>query len=212
VVVFEQLVLIVIDGLDASGKSSQALRLYSSLRNRGKSVCVRFHPSKDGFFGEEAKKFLYAQGKSAHLAAAFFYMLDVVRSILLFSWRRYDYVILVRYLMGTSYLPPPLHRVAYHLFASIVPTSDFMFFLDVTPEEAYRRILLTRKRLEMFERLEELRVTRQKALSLASIGRWTIIDANRSINDVEKEINRVLSTKQVVPPKRRGARTFQFLR
>jgi dTMP kinase len=73
-------------------------------------------------------------------------MLDVIRSILLYSWRKYDYVIFVRYLMGTAYLLSPLHRIAYYFFASIVPTSNFMFFLDVNPEEAYTRIQQARKR------------------------------------------------------------------
>jgi len=92
-------------------------------------------------------------------------MLDVVRSILLYSWRKYDYTIFVRYLMGTAYLPSPLHIIAYHFFASVVPTSNFMFFLDVKPEEAYRRIKRARERREMFESFEELEQIRRKALS-----------------------------------------------
>ena len=187
------MVFIVIDGLDASGKSTQALNLYNFLSNNGKTVYLRFHPSNDNFFGVKAKEFLYSRGRSAHFAAALFYMLDVIRSILLCPWRRYDYVIFVRYLMGTAYLPSPFYRIAYHLFAFLVPTSNLMFFLDVTPEEAYRRILKERKRLEMFESLEELKRTRLKALSLASIGRWIIIDADKPIKDVEREIRRFLN-------------------
>jgi len=186
------LVFIVIDGLDASGKSTQAVKLYNFLKNHGKTVYLRFHPSNDNFFGVKTKQFLYLKGKSAHFAAAFFYMLDVIRSILLYSWRKYDYVIFVRYLMGTAYLPSPLHRVAYHFFASIVPTSNLMFFLDVNPEEAYRRIRQERKRREMFESLEELKRIRRKALSLASIDKWTIINANKPVKDVEKEIRKSL--------------------
>jgi len=185
---FEQLVFVVIDGLDASGKSTQALKLYSFLKNHGKTVYLRFHPSNDTFFGVKARKFLYSKGKSTHFAAAFFYMLDVIRSILIYSWRRYDYLVFVRYLMGTAYLPSPLHMIAYHFFASIVPTSNLMFFLDVSPEEAYRRIRQTRKRLEIFESLEELKRIRHKALSLALIGNWTITNANKPVKDVEKEI------------------------
>jgi len=156
---------IVIDGLDASGKSTQALKLYNFLKNHGKTVYLRFHPSNDNFFGVKAKQFLYLKGKGAHFAAAFFYMLDVIRSIMLYSWRGYDYVIFVRYLMGTAYLPSPFHKIAYHFFASLVPTSDLMFFLDVNPEEA---------------------------LSLALIGNWTVIDANKSIEDIEKGIRKSL--------------------
>ena len=186
------MVFIIVDGLDASGKSTQALRLHNFLRNHGKTVFLRFHPSNDNFFGVEAKQFLYLKGKSAHFAAAFFYMLDVIRSILLYLWRRYDYVIFVRYLMGTAYLPSPLHRIGYHFFASIVPTSNLMFFLDVNPEEAYRRIQQERDKREMFESLAELRRIRRKALSLTLIDKWTVIDGNKPVNNVEKEIRKSL--------------------
>ena len=186
------MIFVVVDGLDAAGKSTQAFNLYNFLMKRGKTVYLRIHPSNDNFFGVKAKQFLYLTGKSAHFASALFYMLDVVRSILLFSWRRYDYVIFVRYLMGTAYLPSPLHKISYYFFASFVPTSNLMFFLDVKPEEARRRIRITRKRQEMFESLEELKQTRGKAISLALIGKWKIIDANKPTKDVEKQIEKSL--------------------
>jgi thymidylate kinase len=119
-------------------------------------------------------------------------MADVIRSILLYTWQKYDYVIFVRYLMGTAYLPSPLHRIAYHFFALFVPKSNAMFFLDTTPHEAYRRICRTRKNQEMFESINELRKVRVKGLSLALIGKWTIIDANRSIEEVGMEIRKLL--------------------
>lgn len=178
---------IVIDGLDASGKDTQAYRLCKHLNAQGNRLCLRLHPSSDNFFGVKAKQFLYSKGKSAHFASALFYMFDVIRSILLFTRRKYDYVIFVRYLMGTAYLPSPLHKIAYHFFALIVPKSDAMFFLDISPEEAYRRIR-TRSDQERFEELPELRKVRGKALSLALIGKWTILDAGKPVDEVEKEI------------------------
>jgi dTMP kinase len=180
--------LIVIDGLDAAGKSTQALWLYEHLHRSGKTVFLRVHPATDNFAGAKARTFLLAKGKSAHFASAVFYMLDVVRSILLYSWREYDYLIFERYLMGTAYLPAPLHWIAFHLFSLIVPTSDLMFFLDISPDEASRRIAQERGRREMFENLEDLKRMRRKALSLALTGRWIIIDANSPIETVQKEI------------------------
>jgi len=97
--------------------------------------------------------------------------------------------------MGTAYLPSPMHKIAYQFFASTVPMPDLMFFLDVKPGEAHRRILQIRNKLEMFESMEELQRVRFKALSLISMGRWTIIDANKSIKDVGKEIQRQLHMK-----------------
>jgi len=185
-------VLIIIDGLDASGKNTQAIRLADFLKKQGKTVFLRFHPSSDSFFGIKTKQFLYSTGKKAHFAAAFFYSIDVVRSILLYSWREYDYIVFVRYLMGTAYLPSPMHKFAYRFFAALVPTSRFMFFLDVTPEEASRRIRLARRNLEMFENPNRLEQTRQKALSLALTDNWTIINANESMETVENEIRKVL--------------------
>lgn len=187
------MVLIVIDGLDASGKTTQARKLCHLLKTRKKTVFLRFHPSNDNFFGAKTKHFLYLQGVNAHFSAALFYMLDVIRSILLYSWRRYDYLIFVRYLMGTAYLPSPFHRIAYHFFARIVPTSNQMFFLDVQPKEAYRRIRQTRHRQERFENIEDLRRVRSKALALALEGRWLIINANNSKRAVGKKIETLCS-------------------
>ena len=187
------MVFIVIDGLDASGKSTQAFGLCNFLVKKRKTVYLRIHPSDDNFFGTKTKQFLYLSGKSAHFAAALFYMLDVIRSILLYSWRKYDYLIFVRYLMGTAYLPYPVNKIAYYFFALTVPTSNFMFFLDVKPHEAHRRIRHARKKLEMFENIEELEKIRVKALCSALTGKWKIINANNSISEVENEIIKCLS-------------------
>lgn len=179
-----------IDGLDASGKSVQANLLCSFLKNHGQTVFLRFHPSNDNFFGVKAKQFLQQKGKGAHFSAAFFYMLDVTRSILIYSWRKFDYVIFVRYLMGTAYLPEPLDRIAYYFFALIVPTSNLMFFLDVAPAEAHRRICLRKSKLEMFENLEKLEKIRAKALALALEDGWTIIKAEGTVMKIHREIRR----------------------
>jgi len=183
---------VVIDGLDASGKSTQALELCKFIGDQGKTVLLRFHPSTDNPFGAKAKQFLYSSGKAAHFAAALFYMSDVIRSILLYSWRRYDFIIFVRYLMGTAYLPAPLDRMAYQFFAAFVPTSRHMFFLDVAPSEAERRLRETRERLEMFENIDELEQTRVKALSLASADKWIIVNANEPMGCVQDVIRRSL--------------------
>jgi dTMP kinase len=182
------LVLVVIDGLDASGKSTQGFRLAKNLTEKKSTVYLRIHPSTDNFFGMKAHQFLYQSGRRAHFASAIFYMLDVVRSVLIYSWRKYDYIIFVRYLMGTAYLPSPLHKLAYHFFASTVPTSEFMFFLDVSPEEAERRIHQTRKNFEMFENLDQLKGIRKKALILASLGKWRIVNAEKKAEEIEEDL------------------------
>ena len=182
------MVFIVFDGLDASGKTTQAERLGDSLRRRGLTVFIRFHPSDDCSAGVMARRFLLADGRGAHFCAALFYILDVLRSVLLTPWRLYDHVIFVRYLMGTAYLPPPLHIFAHHFFSTLLPKPRHTFFLNVDPREAHRRIIQNRRKQEMFESLAQLEKINVRALSLARANDWIIIDANRPAEVVEKQI------------------------
>jgi dTMP kinase len=95
--------------------------------------------------------------------------------------------------MGTAYLPRPLDNIIYHFFAALVPTSQHMFFLDVNPSVAERRLLENREQLEMFENINELERTRLKALSLASAHNWIIVNANEPIGNVQQVIRKSVS-------------------
>jgi len=150
------------------------------LKQKNRKISLRVHPENDNWFGQKAHLFLYSKGKSAHFASALFYMVDVIRSIFLYSWRKEDDIIFVRYLMGTAYLPSPLHLIGYNFFSKIVPKSKKMFFLDVNPKVAASRIKDNRADIEMFENLASLRKVRAKALALTRFDNWIIIDSNQS--------------------------------
>lgn len=182
------MVFVVIEGLDGSGKTTQALRLRRWLARSGHTVHARFHPSGDSWAGRRARRFLLAEGRSAHFAASMFYILDVLRSVLLTPWRAYDYVVYVRYLMGTAYLPPPLDAIAYGFFAILLPRPRITFFLEVDPAEAHRRIDEGRDVREMFESIDQLEKIRKRALSLARAKDWAIVDAN----GVEDEVTTLI--------------------
>lgn len=182
------MVFVVFEGLDASGKSTQARGLKEFLSARGRTVYLRFHPSDDCWSGVMARRFLLSQGRSAHFAAAMFYILDVLRSVVASPWWLYDYVVFVRYLMGTAYLPSPLDRFAYHFFEALLPRPHRTFFLEVDPEEAYRRVVDGREEQEMFETPEQLRKIGGKALELAQLNGWTVVDANQSEEEVGSRI------------------------
>jgi dTMP kinase len=184
-------VFIVIDGLDGSGKSTQARLICGKLARGGRSFILRSHPSPDNFFGRMGRGYLLLEGKRAMIAASVFYLADVFRSVLLYRWRRVDHIVFVRYLMGTAYLPRPLHRVAYLFFYRLVPTSDHMYFIDVRPEEAHRR-LGSRVKKEMFETLERLTEVREKALGLTVNGGWTIIDGNKPWKAIHLQLCQLL--------------------
>ena len=184
--------LVVIDGLDASGKSTQAEMLVEHLKSLGKTYVLRSHPSGDNFFGVKGREYLFVEGRKARIAASLFYLADVIRSITLYHWRRVDYVIFVRYLMGTAYLPVPIHKLAYNFFSKIVPTNGDLIYLNVSPDEAFRRVAENRVKAERFETIDELSKTSDKALDLVSDRKWHIVDGNRPINEVQDEISRIV--------------------
>jgi len=179
---------IVVDGLDGAGKDTHARLIKQRYETMGESVILRSHPESDNSYGRRAKRALLKGGKINHIKASIYYALDVIHSI-----RRYygkaDTFIVVRYLMGVAYLPFPIAKILYKFFATFLPTSQYMFFLDAQPEECLRR-LKSRNRREMFETLDSLIKVRKKALALAKD--WHIVDANNSIEETHADINSIL--------------------
>lgn len=180
--------LIIVDGLDGSGKDTHANLIREKYASAGEKVILRTHPSDDNIYGRKAKKSLLGRGKVNHMMASIYYALDVIRSVRLFN-NKGDTVIMVRYLMGVAYLPFPVARLLYNFFAFVLPTSSYMFFLDVNPDELVKR-LQKRNETEMFENLDDLIDVRIKALELAK--NWFVINTSKSIDEAQIEINEVL--------------------
>ncbi len=179
---------IIIDGLDGSGKDTQANLVKEKYLKKGKSVILRSHPSNDNSYGIKAKKALLGKGKYNKIKASLYYAFDVIRSVRMY-YGEADTVIFVRYLMGVAYLPFPLAKLFYKFFEITLPTSKYMFFLDVQPEEALKR-LQSRDDNEMFENLEDLIKVRNKVLKLA--GNWHVINGTGNIEEVNAQINSIL--------------------
>lgn len=179
---------IIVDGLDGAGKDTHANMIKNRYSARGDIVILRSHPENDNKYGRKAKQALLGRGKMNHIKASMYYALDVIRSIRLY-YRKADTVIVVRYLIGVAYLPFPLAKILYKFFATFLPVSEYMIFLDVEPEESLRRIS-SRSEQEMFENLEELIKIRTKALILAN--KWHIIHTNRPVEETHAAIDELL--------------------
>ncbi len=183
--------LIIIDGCDASGKDTHALKLKEMFDNEDKIVEIRSHPEGDNFFGKIAKKALLKDGMVNKLKASVFYALDVFRSLnIYYDHEEIDVLIIVRYLMGTAYLPKPFSKISYKIFKKVLPTSEYMFFLDVNPEDAVERLNKRQKR-EIFENFEDICRVRNKIFSIID-GKWHIIDTGRPIHETAQEIKQIL--------------------
>lgn len=180
---------IVIDGLDGSGKDTQAYCLKEYLSKKDGDVVLRVHPSQDNAFGRISKKALMQGGKARRIIATLFYGLDVIRSILLYCHGDRT-VIFVRYTMACAYLPRPIIKPVYAIVNALLPKPDEMFFLDVRPEEALRRVHARGEDLEMFETLPHMERVRARAMLIA--GNCKVIDGNPSPDAVFETLIRCL--------------------
>lgn len=179
---------VIVDGLDGAGKDTHAQLIRERYQALGEQVILRTHPSNDNYYGQKAKKALLGRGKLNKIQASIYYALDVIRSLKLY-YGKSDTLIFVRYLMGVAYLPLPLAKIMYHILGTVLPTSDYMFFLDLDPEESLKRIS-HRDDQEMFENLPDLFKVREKALELSR--GWQIINTTGSIKEVQEEIDQFL--------------------
>lgn len=180
---------IIIDGLDGSGKSTQAKLIQKKYLSLNESVILREHPSNDYSYGIKAKNALLGRGKINKIKASLYYAFDVIHSVKKYNGKA-DNIIMVRYLMGVAYLPLPLAKILYKFFTLVLPTSEYMFFLDLTPEESLKRMSV-REDEEMFENLEDLIKVRNKALNLTKD--WHIINTSGKIEEVFEDVDAILN-------------------
>lgn len=178
---------IVVDGLDGAGKDTHARFIAERYISKGESVIVCTHPS-NSFFGRKAKQSLLGRGKINHFKASVFYFLDVMNSLLRY-YKKAENVVFVRYIGGVFYLPFPLAKLLYRFFSAILPTSQYMFFLDAEPEVLAQRVA-KREEKEMFENLEDLRKVRNKALRI--LKGWHVVRTDRPLEETRAEIEEIL--------------------
>jgi len=185
--------LVIVDGLDGVGKDTHAEMIKRRYESLGERVVLRSHPESDNVYGRKSKKALLGAGKGAKVKATVFYALDVLRSLRLFYKKKdVDTLIMVRYLMGTAYLPKSLYRLGYRFCSKLVPSSEYMLFLDAPPKELLSRIS-RRGEVEIFETEEALIRVRKKAMDLVQWGGWSVIDTNQPIKKTHAQIESVLN-------------------
>lgn len=178
---------IVIDGLDGCGKDTQVNLLVDAYESKGRDVTVRSHPCCDNKFGKKSKQALLKTGKINHLKATIYFGLDALRSVHMYYYNnRTDVLIFSRYTMAVAYLPNVVNVVVYKIVSVVLPKSDCMFFLDVTPEESLRRIQSRNEDEEMFENIDDLRKARSKTAKVTY--EWNVIPADGPADEISGRI------------------------
>lgn len=179
---------IAVDGVDGSGKDTQAKLIKEKYEKEG-TVVVRSHPTSDNFFGRTSKSCLQKEGKLNFIIATLCYGADAIRSVIKY-YNKADTVILVRYTLAVSYLPPIVGLPLYKFVCFALPVSDYMFYLDISPEESLRRVKSRGEAEEMFENYESYVKVRNKAQPV--LYNWNVIQADGTVEEVFSRIETVL--------------------
>lgn len=178
---------IVIDGLDGSGKDTQVNLIAEMYEKQGRNVTVRSHPCCDNKYGRKSKQALLKEGKINHIKATIYFGMDAIRSVQMYCHNRNtDVVIFSRYILAVMYLPDVINTIVYKIVTFILPTSDCMFFLDVSPEESLRRMDSRGDETEMFENIEDL--TKNRLRSRKFTYNWNVIPGDDAPDVISKKI------------------------
>jgi len=182
--------LICIEGIDASGKTTQAKLLVKNLNERGYEAVYTSEPTK-GFFGQILRqKILYGNERVPAVVEALLFALDRLEHIekeIKPALEKEKIVVSDRYLYSS---------IAYQGAAGLDPAwieeinrwaikPDLAIYLDVPAEVVIKR--LKRKRSVM-ETLENQRRVRNVYLRLVKEGMLLLVDGNRPIEEIEREI------------------------
>ena len=127
------------------------------------------------------------KGKLNHFKATIYFGLDAVRSVHMYCYSKdSDVVIFSRYILAVMYLPNVINTIVYKIVAFVLPTSDCMFFLDITPEESLRRIGSRDEQTEMFENIESLRQNRERSRKFTY--NWNVVSADDAHEVISQKI------------------------
>ncbi|RLI22595.1 dTMP kinase [Candidatus Bathyarchaeota archaeon] len=187
-------VFICIEGIDASGKTTQAKLLVKNLTERGYEAIYTSEPTR-GFFGKILRqKILYGNKRVPAVIEALLFALDRLDHVekeIKPALREGKIVVSDRYLYSS---------IAYQGAAGLdldwiekinrwAVKPDLAIYLDVPAETVIKRLKGERS---IMENLENQRKVREVYLKLVREKKLLLINGNRSINEVEHEILQIV--------------------
>ena len=197
---------IVFDGIDGSGKSTQARLTYKWLNKKYKIILT--HEPTDSKYGKKIKSIIYDKAKkqSIHNLRKILlklYTKDRIWHIknVIMPMLKQGFVISDRYYYSTLVYQLSVKEWQAYLkkFQKLKP--DITFIVDTPARIALKRITKRKKDKAIFEKLKFLENIREKYLKLRRLDENIIIlNGTKSIQsifkDVKKEINKLLKKQE----------------
>ena len=184
--------LIVIEGIDGTGKSTQATMLAEALRKSGREVVQSFEPT-NGPWGKKLRDSATTGRLSIEDELEYFIndRREHVEQLIIPTIKSGGIVILDRYYFSTmAYqgargIDPEAIRVKNETFA---PQPDILIILDLDVDIALQRIGVRDGEANEFEKRESLDFCRKLFLSLKDETYAYVIDANTDITEVNASV------------------------
>ena len=202
-------VIIVVEGLDGAGKTTQAKKLKEWLESKGFTVVLLKEPT-DGDYGRKIREKLNKNGKINQFEMAKLYALDRLENVkknVQPALNRGDIIIIDRYVPSSIVYqsingPSESEILELNKFA---PEPDVVIIIDITEDEAIRRMNASNRKQDAFEKREFLKKVREKYLTLPNtlkkLGKWQktkffIVDGMRNeeavFEDIKMKIEKIL--------------------
>ena len=184
--------LIVIEGIDGTGKSTQAAMMADALRKEGHEVIQSFEPT-NGAWGSKLRESATTGRLSIEEELDYFIRdrREHVEQVITPTIHGGGIVILDRYYFSTmAYqgargIDPTEIRVQNEAFA---PRPDILIILDLPVDIALERIGVRDGEANEFEKRESLQFCRDLFLSLKDEPYAQVIDTNTSIEQVHAQV------------------------
>jgi dTMP kinase len=183
---------IVLEGIDGSGKSTQAKMLERLLKKSGKKTFLTHEPSRKTGLGRHLTKLTKKGGLSKKEWISLFTKEreQHIKEEILPCLKKSRIVLADRYYYSTLAYQLPENK--WKSYARRLLRPDLTLILDVPAKIAMKRIEKSRKHREkaVFERLAFLKKLRAKYLKMKAFREVRIIDASQSPKEVFERIKK----------------------
>ncbi len=184
---------IVFEGIDGSGKTTQAGLLANYLKNKKQDVVLTKNPTS-GKIGALLKQY-YLKNSTLPLADALLFSADraeQVETVIKPALKEGKIVLSDRYYYS-NWIYQSIEGVDMEWLIEInkfFPKPDSVFLIDISPQKALERIKSARKpgEIEKFEKIKTLENLRKKYLDLAKKEGMVVVDGDKPIQEIHKEI------------------------
>ncbi len=187
---------IVLEGIDGTGKSTQARRLGDWFVSRGRDVVLSYEPT-DGPWGKKLRESA-ATGRLSPEDELQYFLNDRrqhVEQKIAPALADGKVVILDRYYFSTmayqgarGFAPAEIR----HMNESFAPVPDLLLILDLDVDAAHQRIGHRGDSTNEFEKRESLEKCREIFLSLKDEPFARVIDSNGTLDEVTAKIQRIV--------------------